>query len=145
MTGCIKKTVFITTILITLLIGCSSSATQTTISLSMTSTKTALSTVEYTATPIPPTLTPTPTDKPDSTFSPISTEAPIVTNNPRVTAQCLDVSSESEKSSGKGVVVLDTFANLTSANSSVSPNGKLLALEKFESGDIYKNYIYYGF
>jgi Tol biopolymer transport system component len=75
----------------------------------------------------------------------------------------LDALSQSpEKGLGKGVVVLDilgagyslwnietnerlsleTDSNLTSANSSVSPNGKLLALEKFTSGDNFKDHLF---
>ena len=37
---------------------------------------------------------------------------------------------------------LETDNNLTSANSSVSPNGKLLALEKFTSGNNFKDYLF---
>jgi hypothetical protein len=162
MTGRIEKTVF-NIILITFLIGCSSSAIQPTLSPSTLSTKTALPTVEYTATSITPLPTSTPIVELTSTTPPISIEAPIVTNDPRVTAQCLDLLTQPvEKGLGKGVVVLDTFGagysllnmetgeklnletdeNLTSADSSVSPNSELLALFKFGSRNDYRNYLF---
>ncbi|MBK9927326.1 MAG: hypothetical protein IPP66_18810 [Anaerolineales bacterium] len=164
MTVHINKTIFIANLLIIFLLGCSSSATQPTPTPSILSTNTALPTVSYTATlsiDHPPTRTPN--TKPSSAISSISIEVPLIINSPRVTAQCLDALSQStEKGLGKGVVVLKTFGlgyslwnletnerisletdnNLTSANSSVSPNGKLLALEKYTTGDNFKDYLF---
>ena len=93
MSGHIKKTVFITTILTALLLGCSSSTLQKTPPPSILSTNTVMPTVEYTATSIIPLQTSTPIIEPTSTIPSISIEPPIVTNNPRVTAQCLDILS----------------------------------------------------
>lgn len=150
MAGPRKKAVFIlVSFLILSLIGCTQATPVVT---SPALAATIPPTAAATSTPIPSTKTPIPTFTPAR--SPTISIATPASVNGNVGVKCLDgLDTLPEGRLGQGVLVVDTFGsryslwnmetgekrsleedrNFTSRSASVSPNGSLLALEKFDA------------